>query len=236
MAKNFDHVSHIKSRLTRDIENGEFYGLTPTADNSDGQNSSPIKLNLAKRPSAANLIEGEIAVNYLKGHETLTIKNTEDEIVGFVNENEFNQAQEIVASGLAQEKEERISEIASLQEKFENISDTIDEIQDDIAEMELVVSSSLNDLNDRIVDTTELAENGLVELDNKIDEEIENITENMGNAFQNLDVNIENLELTIASSLNDLNDRIVSNDSVITQLLNEIANLKARVEALENQQ
>ena len=85
--KNFDHVSHIKSKLTREVLPEEFYGLTPTADNSDAEGSSPVKLNLAKRPTAQNLIDGEIAVNYKKGHETLTIKNDADEIVGFVNEN-----------------------------------------------------------------------------------------------------------------------------------------------------
>ena len=80
MAKNFEHVSHIKSKLPKEnINPEEFYGLTPTVDNSDAEGSSPIKVKFPKLPTKDNLIEGEIAVNYLKGHETLSIKNTENE-------------------------------------------------------------------------------------------------------------------------------------------------------------
>ena len=216
MVKNFDHVSHIKSRLTREIENGEFYGLTPTVDNSDEQGSSPIKLNLAKRPTAENLIEGEIAVNYLKGHETLTIKNTEDEIVGFVNENEFNQAQEIVASALAQEKQERISDIASIESQVGNVEGVTDEIQSDIEELEHAVSAALNDLNDRIG----AGSSSIAEINDRIDDVIEDVNEQ----FEQLDLNIEDLELIISSSLNDLNSRLVvmeEGDAEFKQKMND---------------
>ena len=120
MAKNFEHVSHIKSKLPKEnINPEEFYGLTPTVDNSDAEGSSPIKVKFPKLPTKDNLIEGEIAVNYLKGHETLSIKNTENEIVGFVNENEFFQAQEIISSALGQEKNDRIESITKIEEKLD---------------------------------------------------------------------------------------------------------------------
>ena len=49
MAKNFEHVSHIKSKLPKEnINPEEFYGLTPTVDNSDAEGSSPIKVKFRR--------------------------------------------------------------------------------------------------------------------------------------------------------------------------------------------
>ena len=143
MTKNFKHISHIKSKFTKTVEEGEFYGLTPTADNSDNAGSSPVKLNIAKRPTADQIIEGEIAVNYLKGHETLTIKNSENEIVGFVNENELYETQEIITNGLTKLKAESSADLKKIENKVTEFDEGIDDL-------ELVVSSSLNDLNTRI--------------------------------------------------------------------------------------
>ena len=145
MAKNFEHVSHIKSKLPKEnINPEEFYGLTPTVDNSDAEGSSPIKVKFPKLPTKDNLIEGEIAVNYLKGHETLSIKNTEDEIVGFVNENEFFQAQEIISSALGQEKNDRIESITKIEEKLDLKANSADLAK-------VATSGSYNDLTDRPV-------------------------------------------------------------------------------------
>ena len=201
MAKNFEHVSHIKSQLTRDIIPEEFHGLTPTADNSDAEGSSPVKLNLAKRPTADKLVEGEIAVNYLKGHETLTIKNTKDEIVGFVNENEFNQAQEIIAGAIAQEKEERLSSISSLEQKFSDVDDVtddlrdeidgmknelqedIDTLKDDVDDMELVISAALNDLNSRIEEGGSISDEEVRTINNRLST-LETNDTNLNSAIQ----------------------------------------------------
>ena len=145
MAKNFEHVSHIKSKLPKEnINPEEFYGLTPTVDNSDAEGSSPIKVKFPKLPTKDNLIEGEIAVNYLKGHETLSIKNTENEIVGFVNENEFFQAQEIISSALGQEKNDRIESITKIEEKLDLKANSADLAK-------VATSGSYNDLTDRPV-------------------------------------------------------------------------------------
>ena len=145
MAKNFEHVSHIKSKLPKEnINPEEFYGLTPTVDNSDAEGSSPIKVKFPKLPTKDNLIEGEIAVNYLKGHETLSIKNTEDEIVGFVNENEFFQAQEIISSALGQEKNDRIESITKIEEKLDLKANSADLAT-------VATSGSYNDLKDKPV-------------------------------------------------------------------------------------
>ena len=119
MAKNFDHLSHLKSSATRDVTSEEFFGLTPTSDNSEDSGSSPIKMNLSKRPTADNLVEGEIAVNYLKGHETLSIKNSEGEIVGFISENEIQENNEILVKGISQEAKDRIDACEAISKKVE---------------------------------------------------------------------------------------------------------------------
>lgn len=255
--KNFDHVSHIKSKLTRDIVPEEFYGLTPTADNSDEQGSSPIKLNLAKRPTADKLVDGEIAVNYKKGHETLTIKNDQGEIVGFVNENDFNQAQEIVALGLNEEKNQRERDVAILEQKVGNVEN----IQNELEEMDLVTSAALNDLNDRLVDlderfneemdvmtnivnqTTQELSDDISQMDlvvssalNDLNSRINGIDpDSLINRLNEFDSNIEDMELTISSSLNDLNTRVIVNVSMLNDLFQEISDLKERVAVLESQ-
>ena len=231
MAQNFKHVSHIKSSLPREVVEGEFYGLTPTADES-----SPVKINIAKRPTADKLINGEIAVNYLKGHETLTIKNTEDEIVGFVNENEFYDAQEIIAGAMTQEKEERIADISRLEGKFGDV----EEIQNDVAELEYVVSSSLNDLNSRInkKETSDeefkekLNEKELVIASalNDLNSRISDSSEQVEDLATSVDERINDIELVVSSSLNDLNNRIKDLDSVNE----EVSALKATIKALSN--
>ena len=220
--KNFEHVSHKKSKLTRDIAPKEFYGLTPTANNSDNAGSSPVKLNLAKRPTPEQLIEGEIAVNYLKGHETLTIKNTENEIVGFVNENDFNEAQEVVALGLAQEKNERITDNARFDDKFEQLDKNIDDL-------ELVISSALNDLNSRILDNEDAIEDLSEEIGETIERELTEIVTTINEMTERIDEN----ELAISSSLNDLNTRIVENDEKIAEIGNRFDKFDEGIERIE---
>ena len=222
MANNFEHVSHKKSQLTRDIAPKEFYGLTPTANNSDNAGSSPVKLNLAKRPTPEQLIEGEIAVNYLKGHETLTIKNTENEIVGFVNENDFNEAQEVVALGLAQEKNERITDNARFDDKFEEFDKNIDDL-------ELVISSALNDLNSRILDNEDAIEDLSDEIGETIERELTEIVTTINEMTERIDEN----ELAISSSLNDLNTRIVENDEKIAEIGDRLDEFDDGIERIE---
>lgn len=220
--KNFEHVSHKKSQLTRDIAPKEFYGLTPTANNSDNAGSSPVKLNLAKRPTPEQLIEGEIAVNYLKGHETLTIKNTENEIVGFVNENDFNEAQKIVALGLAQEKNERTTDNARFDDKFEQLDKNIDDL-------ELVISSALNDLNSRILDNEDAIEDLSDEIGETIERELTEIVTTINEMTERIDEN----ELAVSSSLNDLNTRIVENDEKIAEIENTFDEFDDGIERIE---
>ena len=75
------HLLHVKSNV---VETAEQYGIQDF-------------LVTPKKPNAEDMLFGEIAVNYGKGGETLAIKNSNDEIITFVNENDFHEATEIIS-------------------------------------------------------------------------------------------------------------------------------------------
>lgn len=56
--------------------------------------SNTIVDNIPKLPSSGDIIYGEIAVNYAKGHETLSIINDDNEIIAFSSDNNiYNKGQ-----------------------------------------------------------------------------------------------------------------------------------------------
>lgn len=89
------HVLHVKSNVVTPTDK---YGITGYE-------------KVSKRPNPQDILPGEIAVNYGKDGELLTIKNSNGEIVGFVNENEYLLAQKITAAAIATEKTDRINAI-----------------------------------------------------------------------------------------------------------------------------
>ena len=66
MTKNINHISHKKSNVK----------------NQDG---TPML------PSASNLVDGEIAVNYADGVETLSIKNDSGNVITFSSDNYYTE-------------------------------------------------------------------------------------------------------------------------------------------------
>ena len=62
-----------------------------------------------KVPAASDLLYGEIAINYAKGSESIYIKNSDNEIVPFVNKNEFEENELVVARALV-DLDERVTE------------------------------------------------------------------------------------------------------------------------------
>ena len=94
------HISHVKS--------------TQIANKAFGEQQYPsISAKMGKRPSVSDLVDGEIAVNYAAGHETITIRNREidsegrvvengaQNIVGFLNENVTYENELIAAAALS---------------------------------------------------------------------------------------------------------------------------------------
>lgn len=200
MAQNFEHISHIKNSDIQ--ENVDFYGLTPTED----VDSSPIKLNIAKRPTADKLVEGEIAVNYKKGHETLMIKNKEGEIVGFINENDFNQAQEVIADAFSDIK----VQINNVNGGINDLEERISTNENALNEVELVTASAFNDLNNRMEDSATKTEvNSLTTSVNTINEDN---------------------EYSIATAFNNINERIINLENSINIIQTQIANILTRLD------
>ena len=93
-----------------------------------------------KKPSASDLLYGEIAVNYGKGAESVMIKNSDDEIVSFVNENKFNNEVNSL------KESERVASAA-----LNDLNSRIEISEDDIDTLKITTATAaeLNDLNDR---------------------------------------------------------------------------------------
>ena len=180
--------------------------------------SSVIENGLPKLPTAAQLELGELAINFADGYETLSIKNSNDEIVTFTNDQYWKNKEKVIASAL-NDLNSRILAITVPT----NVSDLINDVPylsssdlditptenstngvtsggvyDYITEIEEATSAALNDLNKRIDDipVVPTTSTTLVEDDpNPVS----------GGAVY--DVIVENEQITSAA-LNDLNERI----------------------------
>ena len=104
MAKR-KYLLHVKSNVA---EKATQYGI----DNFLVTPKKPVDPTTGKATDDT-LLYGEIAVNYGKGVEALIIRNQENNVVAFVNENDFYEAGKIAAEGLATEKMEREESIAA---------------------------------------------------------------------------------------------------------------------------
>lgn len=141
--------------------------------------SSVIENGLPKLPTAAQLELGELAINFADGYETLSIKNSNNEIVTFTNDQYWKDKEQVIASAL-NDLNSRILAITVPT----NVSDLINDVPyltasdlddtptedsdngvtsggvyDYITEIEEATSAALNDLNERIDDIPELPEN-----------------------------------------------------------------------------
>lgn len=182
--------------------------------------SNVIENGLPKLPTAAQLELGELAINFADGYETLSIKNSNNEIVTFTNDQYWKDKEQVIASAL-NDLNSRILAITVPT----NVSDLVNDVPyltasdlddtptedsdngvtsggvyDYITEIEEATSAALNDLNERIDDivipVVPTTSTTLVEDDpNPVS----------GGAVY--DVVVENEQITSAA-LNDLNERI----------------------------
>ena len=134
--------------------------------------SSVIENGLPKLPTAAQLELGELAINFADGYETLSIKNSNNEIVTFTNDQYWKDKEQVIASAL-NDLNSRILAITVPT----NVSDLVNDVPyltasdlddtptedsdngvtsggvyDYITEIEEATSAALNDLNERIDD------------------------------------------------------------------------------------
>lgn len=105
MADN-KHLSHIKSKTRVESEKGIagmwLEGAVKVTENGIDKYVTP------KLPEADKLVEGEIAINFAEGVETISHKNSEGDIVTYPNSNILSTDEEIIAAALA-DHEERIN-------------------------------------------------------------------------------------------------------------------------------
>jgi hypothetical protein len=107
MSKNVRHIQHVKSSV---VENGQ-----------------------PKLPTASVIVEGEIAVNYADGFETLSIKTSSGNIATFSSDNYYTEKK--LGSGFT----------------GENSANTVTSV---IEENEEIVSTALNDLDTKKLDVS----------------------------------------------------------------------------------
>ena len=112
MAKNVGHVSHIKSKLKT---NG-----------------------LPQLPSPDKLVDGEIAINYAEGVETISIKNESGSIVTFSSDNYYTEKK--LGSGFTNNDA--------------TVTEAMDYFEYNIINNEKALSAALNDLNGRKLDAS----------------------------------------------------------------------------------
>ena len=158
-----------------------------------------------KLPTAAQLELGEIAINFAKGYETLSIKNNNDEIVTFTNDNYWINKEQAIAAALNDlndRKQDALEMDETPTEGSQNVV-TSGGLYSYITEIEHVTAAALNDLNDRISslglsDDYAAASQGTPPLAGDTYE----------TAISKLHKVIVDDELITSSALNDLNSRI----------------------------
>ena len=112
MAKNVEHVSHIKSKLKT---NG-----------------------LPQLPSPDKLVDGEIAINYAEGVETISIRNENSAITTFSSDNYYTEKK--LGSGFTNNDA--------------TVTEAIDDLEYMVVNKEEAIAAALNDLNGRKLDAS----------------------------------------------------------------------------------
>lgn len=190
MAKNFEHIIH--------------------------KNSSALVDDNPKLPTSGQLEYGEIAVNYAKDKETISLKNSNNEIVTFTSDkkldnyvtvSDFDEAMQVASAALNDleatklEKSDFDKAMENLETQFSNFY-TKQEIDDD----SLVVASALNDLEEKKLDKLDF------------NEMLEGLETQLSDFYTKEE--IDNAELVTSSALNDLNERIGSVENAFKELDN----------------
>ena len=141
---------------------------------------------VAKLPTAEQLQYGELAINYYDGQETITIKNSENEIVTFKTE-EYNEQQREI-----------------LRKADSDTNARIDEVYTVIEDNEEIVAESLNELNARV---TELEGAG-VTVDSTLSADSTNAISNAAVTAKFNEVNTEIAKKANADDLAGKQDKI----------------------------
>lgn len=141
MAKNFEHIIH--------------------------KNSSVVIDGSPKIPTSGQIEYGEIAINYAAGSETISLKNSSNQIVTFSPDNrlvkiaDYQKTQKVISAAL-NDLNERMGES---DDAAAEIIQEIDDFKQDVEDTEEVVASALNNLDSRLstVENTPVGDTNVIE-------------------------------------------------------------------------
>ena len=117
-----------------------------------------------KLPTSAQTEYGEIAINYAKGHETLTIKNNQNEMVTFSSDNQIKERldeSELVFAAAINDLNTRLLSAGT---------GSVTEIMSIIEENELNTAAAVNDLYDKVDENEYLTAQAITQLESRIKE------------------------------------------------------------------
>ena len=176
------------------------------------KHSSVITDGKAKLPTASQLEYGELAINYADGVETISMKNSANEIVEIKTTNYLEKIiidNELVTAAALTNLDERIEEVDS------TFSDAISKTNEKVTKNELVTAHALTDLDDRL----KTVEDGVLDMNGKYVtiqdyEETEFVTATvlteLGDQIETINTVIEENEYITATALTDLNKRLTN--------------------------
>ena len=195
-----------------------------------------------KIPDENDLLYGEIAVNYAEGSETLYIKNSNNDIVPFVNGNKIEESEMVIAQALS-DLDERVTENASAIDSMSGLSDRMTQAESDITEIretidenEEITAGALADLDARLTseatarealeraveDNERVIAQGMAQLDEQISDLNADLSEE-ASAREALAQVVEDNELVAASALTELRQQIAALELEIQSLRNQMA-------------
>lgn len=108
-----------------------------------------VENEVPKLPTSGDIAYGEIAINYAKGYETLSIRNNNDEIVPFSSDGKIMSAVEVVSGSvisLSGVVESLSGVVESVSSSVDQLSGVVETFESKITNNELVTSAALNDL------------------------------------------------------------------------------------------
>ena len=192
------------------------------------KHSSVITDGKAKLPSVEQLEYGELAVNYASGVETISIKNSDNQIVEFKSNNyvegvikELEQVVEDNSFITAASLNELNEKLKKLEESGggsvdSSIIEEIDVIKKEIEDSEYVTATALTDLDDRLyllgetVDENELiTAAALTQLNEKVKSLEDGNVSGLDEKLVVMEQMIENNSLVAAAALTNLDERTI---------------------------
>jgi hypothetical protein len=198
----------------------------------------------AKLPSAGQLEYGEVAVNYADGVETISLKNSNNNIVEFKPAHYFEQIireDEAVTAAALTDLDERLgtiesgapiidiiaAETAEMKDDIQDLSGKVTAIANDMEDNELVIATALTDLNDRVLAIENEPE--IVVTSSTIVDTVQNasgITANASGVVQAKAVyeytasrtEIEDMEYVLVLAITDLETRLKELEAKLTNV------------------